>query len=74
MFKRVFLFLIGFGLTVIGFTFIITYLNLTSMGYSIGDYIKFIIRRIECVIAFVGIIFINIALYRKGDNKNDLYL
>lgn len=74
MFKRILLFLIGFGFTVIGFTFIITYLNLTTMGYSILDYLKFILRRIECVLAFVGIIFINIALYKKGDKKNDIYL
>ena len=58
--NRVLLFLIGFGLTVIGFTFIITYLNLTTIGYSFFDYLKFIIRRLECVLAVVGIIFINI--------------
>lgn len=74
MLRRVFLFLVGFGFTVIGLTFIITYLNLTTMGYSILDYIKFIVRRFECVMCFIGIIFINIALYKKGDNKNDLYL
>ena len=60
MFNRVLLFLLGFGLTVVGFTFIITYLNLTTMGYTVFDYLKFIIRRIECVLALVGIIFINI--------------
>ena len=74
MFRRVVLFLIGFGFTVIGLTFIITYLNLTTMGYSFTDYIKFIIRRIECVLCFIGIILINISLYRKGDKNNDLYL
>ena len=55
--NRVLLFLIGFGLTVVGFTFIITYLNLTTIGYSFFDYLKFIIRRLECVLAVVGIIF-----------------
>ena len=74
MFRRIVLFLIGFGFTVIGLTFIITYLNLTTMGYSITDYINFIIRRIECVLCFIGIILINISLYRKGDKNNDLYL
>lgn len=66
MFNRIILFLIGFGFTVIGFTFIITYLNLTTMGYSVLDYLKFILRRFECVLAFIGIIFLNIALYKKG--------
>lgn len=74
MLKRVFLFFVGFGLTVIGFTFIITYLNLTTMGYSVLDYIKFIIRRIECILGVVGIVLINIALYKKGEKKNDFYL
>lgn len=74
MFNRVFLFLVGFGFTVIGFTFIITYLNLTTMGYTLFDYLKFIIRRIECVLGFIGIILINLALYKKGDKKNDIYL
>lgn len=72
--NRVLLFLIGFGLTVIGFTFIITYLNLTTIGYSFFDYLKFIIRRLECVLAVVGIIFINISLYKKGERKNDIHL
>ena len=72
--NRIFLFLVGFGLTVIGFTFIITYLNLTTMGYTMMDYIKFIFRRIECVLAFVGIILINISLYKKGEKNNDIHL
>lgn len=66
MFNKIILFLVGFGFTVIGFTFIITYLNLTTMGYSVLDYLKFILRRFECVLAFIGIIFLNIALYKKG--------
>jgi len=72
--NRIFLFLVGFGFTIIGFTFIITYLNLTTMGYTILDYIKFIIRRVECVLGVIGIILINISLYKKGAKKNDLYL
>ena len=67
--SRVFLFLVGFGFTIIGMTFIITYLNLTTMGYSMTDYFSFIIRRVECVLAFIGIILVNIALYKKGDKK-----
>lgn len=74
MLKRIFLFLVGFGFTVIGFTFIITYLNLTTMGYSILDYLKFILRRIECVLAFIGIILVNISLYKKGDKINGIHL
>ena len=72
--NRFILFLVGFGFTVIGFTFIITYLNLTTMGYTVSDYLKFIFRRVECVLAFVGIILVNISLYKKGDKKNDIHL
>lgn len=67
--NRIILFLFGFGLTVIGFTFIITYLNLTTMGYTISDYLKFIIRRVECVLGIIGIILINISLYKKEKVK-----
>ena len=72
--NRVLLFFIGFGLSVIGFTFIITYLNLTTIGYSFFDYIKIIVRRFECVLAVVGIILINFSLYKKGERKNDIHL
>ena len=67
--NRIILFLFGFGLTVIGFTFIITYLNLTTIGYTILDYLKFIIRRVECVLGIIGIILINISLYKKEKVK-----
>lgn len=67
--SKVLLFLFGFGLTVIGFTFIITYLNLTTMGYSYLDYLKFIIRRIECIFAILGIFVMNVAIYKKEKIK-----
>ena len=72
--NRLLLFLVGFGFTVIGFTFIITYLNLTTMGYTFIDYLNFIVRRIECLLAVIGILLVNIALYKKGDKKNDIHL
>ena len=39
---RVFFFLLGFGLMVIGCSFIILYLNLTTMGYNFLEYVNFI--------------------------------
>jgi len=68
------LFITGFFLSVIGFTFIITYLNLLTIGYTFFEYLSFIIKRIECIIAIVGIIFINISLYKKGERKHDIYI
>lgn len=67
---KLFFFLIGFGLTILGFIYIISYLNLLDFGYNFLDYVNFIIRRIECINAFIGII---IMLITTG-GKNELYL
>ena len=69
---RIFLFLVGFGLTVIGFVYIISYLNLLSIGYNFFYYVKFIIRRVECLNALFGIIIMILSI-RKGE-KNDLHI
>lgn len=74
MLLRVYLFLIGFGLTVIGFVYIISYLNLFVMGYNFYDYVNFIIRRLECLNAFIGIAIITWVIYWPGGKKDELYL
>ena len=61
------MFLVGFGLSIIGFMYIIAYLNYLSVGYSFVDYLKIIITRIECLLAFIGLLFISIAIFMKGD-------
>lgn len=67
MLLRVMIFLIGIVLCSIGVTFTIIYLNLLNMGYSFWNYVNFIIRRIECLLFFVGIIMIYMSRYkRKG--------
>lgn len=69
MYRKIFLFLIGFGLSVIGFVYIISYLNLLTLGYNFLFYVNFIIRRIECLYAFIGLILIYISInIEKGDN------
>ena len=70
---KILVFLVGFGLTVLGFTYIIFYLNLLSIGYNFSDYVKFIIRRIECLNALFGILLMLISIVFKG-GKNELYL
>lgn len=67
---RFILFLIGFGLTVIGFVYIISYLNLLTLGYNFLEYVKFIISRIECWNAVIGIILMSIII----GGKNELYI
>ena len=71
MFK-VLLFLIGFGLTTVGFVYIILYLNLLNLGYNFFEYVNFIIRRIECLNAFLGTLLIIISLNFGG--KYELYI
>ena len=70
MLTRVFFFLLGFGLTILGFIYIISYLNLLTLGYNFFDYVNFIIRRIECLNAILGIIIMIICL----GGKNELYI
>lgn len=64
---RVFFFLLGFGLAVIGCSFIILYLNLTTMGYNFVNYVNFISRRIECYYSVIGVIIMILSLTIKGD-------
>ena len=71
---RVFFFLLGFGFTVIGFSFIILYLNLTTMGYNFINYVNFISRRIECYYSIIGLIIMMLSIWIKGDRKDEFYL
>ena len=66
---RVFFFLFGFGLMVIGFSYTILYINLLTIGYNFLDYVKFIISRFECVLLFVGLISAIVILILKGVKK-----
>ena len=66
---RVFFFLLGFGLMVIGCSFIILYLNLTTMGYNFLKYVNFIIRRVECYFSIIGFIIMILSITLKGDYR-----
>lgn len=72
MLFRIFLFLLGFGLTTVGFVYIISYLNLISIGYNFLEYVNFIIRRIECLNALFGIAIMILSITVGG--KNELYI
>ncbi len=72
--QRIFFFLMGFGLMVIGFTYIITYMNLMSMGYSFIEYLKFICSRIECLFSIIGLLMVSIIILTKGRDEIDLHL
>ena len=71
---RIFFFLLGFGFCVIGFMYMVLYLNLFTIGYNLYEYLKFIITRGECILGIIGFIIISTTIFYKGDNKNDLYI
>ena len=66
---RVFFFLLGFGLMVIGCSFIILYLNLTTIGYNFLEYVNFIIGRVECYFSIIGFIIMILSITLKGDYR-----
>lgn len=72
MVVKVFFFLLGFGLTIIGFMYIIIYLNLMSIGYNFLEYVKFISSRLECLNAVIGIIMMTLTIILSGGKKNEL--
>ena len=67
------LFLIGFGFSVIGFSYIITYLNYLTIGYTWKEYFELIISKPECLLSIFGIILISFTIFTRRD-KSDLYL
>lgn len=70
--KKFFFFIAGVFLTSYGLTFIIVYLNLLNMGYTLFGYIKYILTHFECLIIILGIILLYLSFERK--DKNELYL
>lgn len=63
MLGRIITFLIGFGLMVIGFTYIIMYYNLTTIGYNFKEYVHFITSRLECWYSIIGLLIITLTIY-----------
>ena len=70
---RIFFFLVGFALMVLGFAFLILYLNLLTIGYNLEFYVNFITRRIECYYTIIGFAIILLTLIIKGEKKHELY-
>lgn len=70
---KIIFFLIGFGLSIIGFMYIILYLNYLEIGYTFLEYFNLISKRFECILAPLGIIIISIVIFLKG-GKNDIRL
>lgn len=73
MTTRIFFFLLGFGLSVIGCVYIISYMNLMAIGYNFFDYVNFICRKFECLIAPIGLLITFLAIYLPKGEKDELY-
>ena len=70
MITRIFFFLIGFFLIVMGIMYMIIYLNLLSFGYNFLEYLTYILNHYECLVIIPGIIIVLLCIFRKG--KNDV--
>ena len=68
------LFFVGIIFCSISIFFCIIYLNLLTIGYNFLDYVNFIIRRIECLYAIIGIIIIILSLFWPGGKKYELHI
>ena len=64
---RILTYIIGIILISIGLTFMLLYTNLFTMGYTFLEYFLFIIKRVECLIIFLGILLIIHSL--KGEKQ-----
>ena len=74
MLFRIFLFLIGFGLTVIGLTYIILFLNYLTIGYTFEEYVNFIIRQFECYYVLIGLIIMIFCIFIPGGKTIEICL
>ena len=57
--------ILGIILSTMGIIYIISYLNLTTIGYSYIYYVKTIVSKLECLIIIPGIIIL--FLNNKGE-------
>ena len=74
MIARIIFFLIGFGFSIVGFVFIISYINLMTIGYNFYEYVKFISSKIECLIGPIGLIITFLTIFLPGGKKNELHI
>ena len=63
MITRLFIMLIGYILMVIGLTYIIIYFNLFTFGYTIKEYLIFILKSFECNIFIIGFLIDTVIIF-----------
>ncbi|WP_456275871.1 hypothetical protein [Bacillus sp. AK128] len=60
---RLFLFLIGFGISVVGGVSTIAYLNVLTHGHGFYEYFLFISGRVECYLLPLGVSILWMSIY-----------
>ncbi|RIW35368.1 hypothetical protein D3H55_07675 [Bacillus salacetis] len=63
MMFRVFILLIGYGLSVSGGVTLIMYLNLLATGLTLQDYFLFISGRVEGYLLLAGLLLVTLSIY-----------
>ncbi|HZG61485.1 MAG TPA: hypothetical protein VEY68_13600 [Anoxybacillus sp.] len=66
---RVFVYLIGFGFSIIGGVTSIAYLNIITDGKGIIDYFYFISKKAECYLFPIGFFLIWLSLYFPSNQE-----
>ena len=64
--RKYIFFLLSLVLISLSITFQILYLNLLSIGYSFGDYLIFIAKRVECLLFIPGVILLIRIFYKDN--------
>ena len=67
---RLMFFLIGFGLSIIGFVYIIAYLNYITIGYTWENYLEIVTRKPECFIGLIGVLILVITIFTRRDESD----
>lgn len=63
--NRFFMIVLGIILCSLGLTFCILYMNLLMFGYTLLEFFKYILSKVECWFLIVGVILIYISKYFK---------
>lgn len=66
---KVFFLVLGFIFLVSGFTYFILYLNLFTFGYSLFEYLKYVLFKRSTILFLVGLIMIFVLIFKKGRNN-----
>ncbi|MBA2872112.1 hypothetical protein HNQ85_002402 [Anoxybacillus calidus] len=66
---RVFVYLIGFGFSIIGGVTTITYLNIITAEQGIIDYFYFISKKVECYLFPFGFFLMWLSLYFPNNQE-----